>query len=175
MQKHSPKSTKDWLLYKYLMLASNPSFSLTSKPKPFVSSYSQPCLCGVIVSEQVWLTTCFPGYKIQDMTQLHNVTGTITQPDKDGKKELSELSAIIRLAPDNSSQKNWMSGNNGQAWTYCAQSWKIPLFKYSCVTLNSLLLQRNHTLPFRDVHIHVKIRSLSSLAGSRPRGMCTHL
>lgn len=40
------------------------------------------------------------------MTQLHNVTGTITQPDTDGKKkELSELSAIIRLVPDNSNQK----------------------------------------------------------------------
>lgn len=29
MQKHSLMSTKDWLLYKYLMLASNPGFSLS--------------------------------------------------------------------------------------------------------------------------------------------------
>lgn len=75
-------STKDWLLYKYLMLASNPGFPLTSKLKPFVSSYNQPCLCGVIMSEQVGLTTCFPGYKIQDMTHPHNVNGTITQPER---------------------------------------------------------------------------------------------
>lgn len=62
MQKHSLMSTKDWLLYKYLMLASNPSFCLTSKPKPFVSSYNLPCLCGIIMSGQVQLTTCFPGH-----------------------------------------------------------------------------------------------------------------
>lgn len=29
MQKHSLMSTKDWLFYKYLMLASNPGFSLS--------------------------------------------------------------------------------------------------------------------------------------------------
>ena len=75
MQKHSPMSTTDCLLYKYLMLASNPGFSLASKPKPFVSPYNQPCLYGVIMSEQVWLTACFSGYKIQDMTYLHNVNG----------------------------------------------------------------------------------------------------
>lgn len=87
MQKHSPMSTKHWLLYKYLMLARNPSFSLTSKPKPFVSSYTQPCLCGVIMSEQAWLTTCFPGYKTQDLTHLHNMNGTITQLKKGEKKK----------------------------------------------------------------------------------------
>lgn len=87
MQKHSPMSTTDWLLYKYLMLASNPGFSLTSKPKSFVSSYNQPCLCGVIMSEQVWLTACFPGYKTQDMTHLHNVNGTITQLKRSGEKK----------------------------------------------------------------------------------------
>lgn len=79
MQKHSPMSTKDWLLYKYLTRASNSCSPLTSKPKPFVSSYSRPCLCSVIMSEQVGLTTYFPGYKIQDLTHLHNVNGTITQ------------------------------------------------------------------------------------------------
>lgn len=87
MQKHSPMSTKDWLLYKYLMLARNPSSSLTSKPKPFVSPHNQPCLCGVIMSEQVGLTACFPGYKIQDMTHLHNVNGTITQPERGKNKK----------------------------------------------------------------------------------------
>ena len=86
MQKHSPMSTTECLLYKYLMLASNPGFSLASKPKPFVSPYNQPCLYGVIMSEQVWLTACFSGYKIQDMTYLHNVNGTITQLKRCGKK-----------------------------------------------------------------------------------------
>lgn len=115
MQKYSPMSTKDRLLYKYLMLARNPSFSLTSKPKPFVSSYNQPCLCGVITSEQVWLTSWFPGYKIQDMTHLHNVSGTIAQQlKKDGKMFLNELGVIIKLAPEHLSQKNWTSGNKGE-------------------------------------------------------------
>jgi hypothetical protein len=82
MQKHSPMSTKDWLLYKYLMLARNPSFSLPSKSKPFVSSYKLPCLCG-IMSEQIWLTACFPGYKIQDM--IHNVNETTVQLKKVGE------------------------------------------------------------------------------------------
>lgn len=36
------------------------------------------------MSEQVGLTTCFPGYKIQDMTHLHNVNGTIIQPEGAG-------------------------------------------------------------------------------------------
>ena len=86
MQTHSPMSTTDCLLYKYLMLARNLGFSLTSKPKPFVSPYNQPGLCGVIMSEQVWLTACFPGYKIQNMTYLRNVNGTITQLKRRGKK-----------------------------------------------------------------------------------------
>lgn len=42
------------------------------------------------MSEQVGLTTCFPGYKTQDMTHLHNVNGTITQPKK-GKKKKKQL------------------------------------------------------------------------------------
>lgn len=53
MQKHSLMSTKDWLLYEYLMLASNPGFSPTSEP--FVSSYNPPWLCGILMSEQAWL------------------------------------------------------------------------------------------------------------------------
>lgn len=69
------------------------------------------------MSEQAGLTACFPGYKIQDMTHLQNVHGTITQPKmgkekKRKKRILSGLSVIMRLVPENSTQKNKTSGNN---------------------------------------------------------------
>lgn len=135
MRKHSPMSTKDWLLYKYLMLASNPSFCLTSKPKPFVSSYNLPCLCGVIMSGQVWLTTCFPGYKSQDMTHLHNVNGTITQLKRGEKKNFKWAKCCYKV-----SFRELKSGkrNIRKSWrpkTYCEQSSKTELLTILSVWL----------------------------------------
>lgn len=182
MQKYSLVSTKDRLLYKYLMLARNPSFSLTSKPKPFVSSYNQPCLHGVITPEQVWLTSCFPGYKIQDMTHLHNVNGTIAQQlKKDWEKKifLNELGVIIKLALEHLSQKNWTSGNKGEGVDLLWQIAEDAALKNTLVWpwvpfCNQIKLYKETALPthFRDIHIHAKIMCLSSFVWSHFWGKC---
>lgn len=49
MQKHSPMSTKDWLLYKYLMLASNPGF---------LSHLSRNHLSPLIISHVYVVSSC---------------------------------------------------------------------------------------------------------------------
>lgn len=102
MQKHSPMSTKDWLLYKYLMLASNPGFSLTSKPKPFVSSYNQPCYVVSSCLNKLDLLFVFQDIKfgtwhisIMWMEQLYNPKGGR------GEKILNKLSRITRLVTEN--------------------------------------------------------------------------